>query len=151
MVMNILEQFKAFLQNENISFIERFGKHSGVNIKMQCNNGIIFISVFYVEDKNSLVCFSDFPVRIPKDKRPKINEYMNALNVQSLITNFVLDGEGFLKTKTSLYSCENEIETETFRRFLYVNFSTLDNQFKRFLLLSEINYSSVSLNQSRLN
>ena len=149
--MNIFEQFKQFLQSEDVSFIERFGKLSGVNLKVEGNNGILFVSIFYLKEKNSLVCFSDFPVRIPKDRRNKINEFINVLNEQSIISNFVLNEDGFLRVKSSLFSCEEIIQTETFKRFLYVNFSTLDNQFKKILVLSEINYSQSTQQQINLN
>lgn len=150
-MINLFEQFKSFLKEEGISFIERFGKLTGVNLKVESGNGIIFISVFYVKEKNSLVCFSDFPVRIPKDKRRKIFEFISVLNEQSLISNFILNADGFLRVKSSLYSAEEKIESESFKRFLYVNFSSLDNHFKKFLALSEINYSPMSSKQISMN
>lgn len=150
-MINLFEQFKIFLKEEGISFIERFGKLTGVNLKVEGSNGIIFISVFYVEDKNSLVCFSDFPVRIPKDKRNKIFEFISVLNEQSLISNFILNEDGIVRVKSSLFSCEEKIESESFKRFLYVNFSSLDNHFKKFLALSEINYLPSTQTQISLN
>lgn len=150
-MINLFEQFKIFLKEEGISFIERFGNLTGVNLKVEGNNGILFISVFYVKEKNSLVCFTDFPVRIPKDKRKKIFEFISVLNEQSLISNFILNEDGIVRVKSSLFSCEEKIESESFKRFLYVNFSSLDNHFKKFLALSEINYLPSTQTQISLN
>lgn len=150
-MINLFEQFKIFLKEEGISFIERFGELTGVNLKVEGNNGILFISVFYVKEKNSLVAFTDFPIRIPTDKRKKIYEFINVLNEQSLISNFILNEDGYVRVKSSLFSCEEKIETETFKRFLYVNFSSLDNHFKKILALSEINYTPLASKQLSLN
>lgn len=149
--MNLFEQFKTFLQNENITYVERFGKYSGVSMKVEGNNGIFLISIYNLQEKNSLVCFTEFPLRIKKSKRMRIFEFINSLNEQSLISNYILNEDGFLRVKSSLFSCEEKIDLNTFRRFLYTNFNSLDNHFKHIVCLAEINFSPLVQQQINFN
>jgi len=149
--INLLEQFKEFLKNENVVFIERFGQHPSVNLKFQGENGLLFVTIHFFEQKKTLVCFSDFPIRIQKSKRNEVFEFLSVINVQSLITTFILDYDGYLRAKSSLFSCESEITPETFRRFLYVNVASLNTHFKKILLLAKISYSDKNTIQNQIS
>jgi hypothetical protein len=148
---NIYKQFKQFLNTENLSFIEKFGESQSVGLKIRSEFGLIFVTVYHIAEKNTLLCISEFPIRIPNTKRIRISDFISTINSESLISNFVLNPNNFLLVKTSLYACENKIEDETFRRLVYVNINSLIQNFKKIMVLAEINYSSKSVSQNRIS
>lgn len=148
---NLFIQFKGFLKNEGVSFIERFGQNPSVSFKFHSESSLLFVTVHFIESKNTLLCRTDFPLRIPNTKRIKILDFLSVINSESLISNFILDPNNYLWAKSSLYSCENTIEDETFRRFLFVNISSLQYQFKRIMILSEIYSSESRTNPDRIS
>jgi hypothetical protein len=136
--MNLFEQLKEFLKKENVYFIERFGQHPSVNIKVSGDCGLLFVTIYFIEEKNTLLCKTDFPHRIPSTKRYKIFEYISVVNSESLISTFILDHNNFLFVKTSLFSCESLIEAETFRRFVFVNINSVNYHYKKIMILSGV-------------
>lgn len=149
--MNLFEQLKNFLDRENIYFLERVGTNPSVNIKIEGRFSILFVTIYFIESKNTLICQTDFPVKIPTRKRNEILELISVLNNNSLITNFVLDGNNFLKVKSSLFSCESKIESETFKRLIFINLNAVENHFKKILAVAQINFPINNVTQSEVN
>lgn len=129
--MNVFESFKNFLVEEELSFIEREGKTQGVNLRINSGNGILYVAVTYIAEKNTLLSFVDYPIRVPRTLRNKMLDFISFLNTHLLLTNFILDDNGFLQLKNVLYSSGEPLEKNTFKLFLYTNISTMDFHFKK--------------------
>lgn len=141
--MNLYEQTKKYLVADNFKFQEKiskedkfiFSKVDGENVRMN-------VFIHYIEDKNTILCFSELPLNISIDKRKTLLQFLSNLNQELLITNFLLSEQsGVIKLKSVLYQ-DNELTQETFRKFLFTNIATLDlyapNIFKKIYDLNNL-------------
>lgn len=125
--MNLFLLFKQFLHDEHFKFQEHLGNEKYISAKINGEKGIINTTVHYVPEQKSLLCFSDFPFIVPKSNIGSAMRFLTLKNIQMLFTTFLVnERNGIIRLKTVLYSYESEINKETFRRFFYGNFSTMD-------------------------
>ncbi len=125
--MNLYEQTKQFLISEDFRFQERISENNKFIVsKVEGENVTINCFIHFFENKNILICFSELPFRIQKEKRTEIISFLSSLNNELMITNFLIsEVNGTIRLKSVLYQ-DSSISVETFRKFFFTNFSTLD-------------------------
>lgn len=125
--MNLYEQTKQFLISEDFRFQERISENNKFIVsKVEGENVTINCFIHFFENKNILICFSELPFKVQKEKRTEIIGYLSRLNNELMITNFLISEiNGTIRLKSVLYQ-DSSISIDTFRKFFFTNFSTLD-------------------------
>lgn len=118
-----------FFEAENWSFTE-IEKQQVLSVNFTGQNGQWICYARVREEENQFICYSDFPVKVPEDKRLAMAEFLTRINYGLVIGNFEMDFEdGELHYKTGIDGGDDRLSQALVRQVVYRNMQTTDEYF----------------------
>lgn len=132
-----------FFEAENWSFTE-IEEQQLLSVNFTGQNGQWVCYARVREEENQFVCYSDFSVKVPEDKRIAMAEFLTRINFGLIIGNFEMDFEdGELHYKTSIDVADDRLTQALVKQLVYTNIRTTDEYFPGIMAVISDNASPI--------